>query len=195
MNIKTISLSSLLLIVGFANGNENFYRLKLETAQKNKQKAYDAEQEALEKLSQTPEVKIHKQIVDELNAHCYRNNWDNKCHQLSLDRHASLENVKKTEYYNKSYRPFVINLAYHRTLESGLSRILNAIEHNKNDDTTIEDIIDGNDLINHMFLLETIGFGEGIPARMEIEDIRKGRDSANAELHAFFKEAKAHKNQ
>jgi hypothetical protein len=193
MNMRTIALSSLLLIVGVTSGNEEFYRAKLHEAQENAQQADDVEQEAMKKLWETKAGTIYLPLT---NCPGYLRNWYNAYIDLRTTNDPFLRNIRETEYYNKFFRPFVVNQAHQHTLETGLILILHAIAHNKNyDTTTIKNIIDRNNPIQEIAPILEITLSAGIPVRMKIEDLNKGRYLGNNQLHSFVEEARAHKNQ
>jgi len=187
-----LSLSAFLFAVNIVSGNaeKDFYRSKLNEAKENMKQVKNALWEALkESLVQTAEGKKYKETKDKLFASCHGPiaNFDDRCNQLRSDYYDSWVEVEETEYYNSVYRPLLIDGAYQTSLIERLTKIVNAVEDNKNDDPVINKIICIDTHYRKYFVPNFYSTPEVIKAK----DSWIGEDRATDKLHSMVKEAKA----
>jgi hypothetical protein len=187
MNMKILSLSSLLLVAGLINGSQREqYQMKYNEAKNNAQQAHNALIKAVEILYQTQEGKNYKSANERL-VETERDDDYYKAQWLSADSERARrakENLQKTPEYH-AFQYLFKNYAYYATLEYGLRELLLQTESSFNDapSTLDEDLINQNkekiDSETRDFLINTM------------ED----QERAYNELHSIIKEIEANNPQ
>ena len=124
-----LSLSSLLLIAGFAQGSQNFYEQKLHKTKQKNQNAYYIRARIFEELLETEQGKIYQQKNTEL---CYclntRGEWrGSECDTYEEACKNALTNVQKLPKFKNEYEYASKTQHYYALKQEGLMSILDAI--------------------------------------------------------------------